>query len=203
MRIFPTFMLACLSLAPALAAHAETYDFQIICNGNPVGTHKVVVEEHDGLTDVAINIDLTVSLAGLELYRYHQLSHEKWDHGRLYSLESKTDDDGTDLHLSVHRREDGQLDVDGSDGVKIVPADIIPTSYWNPELITRHELLDSQSGKILKVTITPLFDGRYKMTGDLRLELDYPQGRWNGVHFSYIGADVDYVPRPPTKMAAP
>jgi hypothetical protein len=182
---------------------AETYDFQIICNGNPVGTHKVVVEEHDGFTDVSIAIDLSVSLAGLELYRYHHVSHEEWDHGRLFSLESKTNDDGTELHLSVRRREDGQLDVDGSDGVKIVSSDIIPTSYWNPEMIRRHEVLDSQSGKILKVTVTPLFEGRYKMTGDLRLQLDYPQGRWNGVHFSYIGADIDYVPRTPTKIASP
>lgn len=195
-------LLLSLLALPALAEQ-QVYDFQIICNGNPVGYHKVVVDEREGETEVSVDIALTVTLAGLTLYRYSHVSHEKWDHGRLAALESTTDDDGEPLHLVVTRQEDGQLLVDGKEGKKLVPADIIPTSYWNPELLSRHEILDSQSGRLLKVAITPLFEGRYKMAGDLQLQLDYHHGRWAGVHFSYIGADVDYQPRAPLSVAAP
>jgi hypothetical protein len=179
----------------AMPAHAELYDFQVRCNGNPVGHHTVVVTRHDDQTDVHVDIALAVHVAGLELYRYRHVSQELWRDGKLVSLESSTDDDGEPLTLSVHRDGDGHLVAQNAEGKHVLPDDVVPTSYWNPALLTRSEVLDSQSGKLMKVAITQQPDGSYKMSGDLRIQLNYQQGRWSGLHFSYIGADVDYEKR--------
>jgi hypothetical protein len=181
---------------------ARTYDFDILCNGTPVGRHTVVVEDANGETDVTVDIALDVTLAGLELYRYRHSSHEVWRRGRLTSLHSETNDDGDELQLSVQAAEDGSLRVVARDGSRLVPADIVPSSYWNPELVNRGEILDSESGRTLKIAVTPLLRGRYQLQGDLRLQIEYQQGLWTGLHFSYFGAEIEYQPRPVGQLSA-
>jgi hypothetical protein len=188
--------LACLSALLSGMAQAESYDFQVLCNGSPVGSHQVETTKIDGGTDVKVDIALDVTVAGILVYRYRHHSHEKWQGDQLLSLESETDDDGTPLHVTAKATGDGHIAVESSDGNKIVPATIVPTSYWNPLLVERSELLDSQSGKIMKVSTKKLPEDHYQMTGDLRLLLDYSGGKWSGLHFSYFGADFDYQPRP-------
>jgi hypothetical protein len=189
-------------IALPAAAATDSYDFTIVCNGMPVGRHSVqIVSDEDGGAEVTVDIALDVTLAGLTLYRYRHSSHETWQHGRLVALRSDTDDDGEALHVTVRSAADGQLLIEGQKGDRPLPPDVIPTSYWNPELVNRHTLLDSQSGRLLNVAVTPLLDGRYQVSGDLRLQIDYRQGRWSGLHFSYFGADIDYQPRPATQLS--
>jgi hypothetical protein len=185
-------ILGCLAARPS---RAEIFDFQIRCNGNPVGHHTVQVREHDGQMDVNTDVSLDVSLAGIDLYHYRYSDHEHWEDGKLVSLESTTNDDGDKMHVSVHRDIDGDLLIESGEGVKKVPGDTLPASYWNPAVLAKREVIDNQSGKLLKVSIKPLSEGRYDVTGDVNFEVDYRQGRWAGLRFKYIGADVDYQRR--------
>ena len=183
--------LVCLASVPA---RAEDYAFQVFCNGSPVGYHHVEVHRGADETTVDTEVAVDVTLAGIELYRYRHKSHEVWREGKLTNLRSVTDDDGDALSLSVHPAEDGMLLVESNEGSREVPADIMPTSYWNPEVLERNELLDTESGKTLKVTVTRQPDGRYDVSGDIDLQVDYRSGRWNGLKFRYIGADVEFRP---------
>ena len=185
--------LACLAVTPACA---EDYAFKVFCNGNPVGYQHVEVRYSDAATTVETEVAVDVHMAGFELYRYRYHSHETWHDGKLASLTSETDDDGEALSLSVHTAEDGMLLVEGKEGSREIPADTLPTSYWNPAVLERGEWLDSETGKILKVAVEPAGDGRYEVSGDLSFEVDYRDGRWNGAHFRYFGADVDFRPEP-------
>ena len=67
------------------------------------------------------------------------------------------------------------------------------------------QLLDTQKGRLLEVTIEPqgeeqiLADGerfsatRYRMSGDLRLDLWYgPDGQWSRIAFDAKGSEVVY-----------
>ena len=195
--------LALLGTLAALPAGADTYDFVVLCNGNPVGHHTVHVREHDGQTDVDTNIAVSVSLAGLQLYRYRHVGSEHWENGRLISLESITDDDGERMHLVVRRADDDRLVIEGSDGVKTVSGDFLPASYWNPAILTRREVIDNQSGKLLQVSVKPLGEGRFGVSGDVNFEVDYREGRWSGLRFSYDGAEVAYQKQQQVSVSAP
>ena len=182
-----------LSCAPG-PAHAEDYAFKVFCNGSPVGYHRVHIQRDDHETDVDIDADIDVTLAGLEVYRYRHRSHEVWHDGRLEALRSETDDDGDEKSVSVHPGSDGMLVVESNQGSREVPPDTLPTSLWNPDVLGRRELLDTESGKTLKVETARLADGRYRMSGDLSLLVDYRSGHWDGLHFRYFGSNVDFRP---------
>ena len=184
-------VLACLATAPV---RAEDYAFKVFCNGNPVGYQHVQVQHSDEETTVDTDVAVDVHMAGFEVYRYRYRARETWRDGKLAELTSETDDDGEAMSLSVHPAEDGMLLVEGKDGRREIPSDTMPTSYWNPAVLERGELLDTESGKILKVAVAPAGDGRYTVSGDLNIEVDYRYGRWNGAHFHYFGSDVDFRP---------
>lgn len=186
--------LACLA---ALPARAEDYMFKVLCNGNPVGYQHVQVRKDSDATVVDTDVAVDVHMAGFEIYRYRYRGHETWRDGKLAELTSDTDDDGEALSLSVHPAEDGMLLVESKDGRREVPADTLPTSYWNPAVLDRGELLDTESGKLLKVAVSQSSDGRYEVSGDLNAEVEYRFGRWSGAHFHYFGADIDFRPETP------
>ena len=184
--------LACMAAGPPV--RAEEYSFRVFCNGSPVGYQHVEVSRNDDQTVADTDVAVDVTMAGIELYRFRHRSHEIWREGKLVDLHSETDDDGDSYALSVHPDDDGALLVQSNDGSRKVPADILPTSYWNPAVLDRGELLDTESGKTLKVAVSRLSDGRYDVSGDLSVQLDYRDGRWSGVRFRYFGADVDFRP---------
>ena len=185
------------------AARAEDYAFKVFCNGSPVGYHRVHVQ-HDGQeTDVDIDADIDVTLAGLEVYRYRHRSHEVWRDGKLEALNSETDDDGDAKSVSVHPAGDGMLLVESKLGTREVPADTLPTSLWNRDVLGKRELLDTESGKTVRVEVAQLADGRYKMSGDLSLLVDYRSGHWDGLHFRYFGSTVDFKPDQQMVLGSP
>ena len=99
--------------------------------------------------------------------------------------------------------------VESQDDRIVVPADTLPTSYWRPETIERSELLDTQRGQIVKVSVEDLGEERlaqgdsgvparrYAVRGDLNLDIWYdPEGRWSGLLFDVRGSRIRYLPEP-------
>ena len=191
---------AALAAAPA---RAEDYAFKVFCNGSQVGYHEVHVRREDDETDVDIDAHIDVTMAGIEVYRYRHRSHEVWRDGKLEALNSETDDDGDAQSVTVHPGDNGMLVVENNQGTHEVPSDTLPTDLWNPEVLGKRELLDTESGRTLKVQVAQLADGHYKMSGDLSLLVDYRSGHWDGLHFRYFGSTVDFRPDPKTALETP
>ena len=171
-----------------------------------IGRHNVSFWRDGEDLHVDIDIDVEVRFAFLTLYHYRHQNREVWRRGRLVAMDSATDDNGEHFEVTARATDDG-LRVDSSDGTIVVPPDTLPTSYWNPATVRRDRLLDSQSGQLLDVRITPVgaesvaIDGvavparKYVMSGDLDLELWYTaQGRWAKIAFEAHGANIQYAP---------
>ncbi len=187
----------------AAPARAEDYAFKVFCNGNQVGYHEVHVRHEEDETDVDVDAHIDVTMAGIEVYRYRHRSHEVWRDGKLEALNSETDDDGEAKSVTVHPGDNGMLVVENNQGSHEVPSDLLTTDLWNPEVLGKRELLDTESGRTLKVQVAQLADGRYKMSGDLSLLVDYHSGHWDGLHFRYFGSTVDFRPDPKTALETP
>lgn len=195
MRLIAAFLFTALLIGPAWPAAGQSADFVVLREGTPIGTHRVEVDASGDDVKVHVIIALDVGFGPIPLYRYRHDSREIWREGRLIQLDSRTDDDGDMLTLSV-RSVPGGLLVDGSKGSFTAPADTVPTSYWNSVLAADRPLLDSQIGRLLDVVRVPLGPGRWRLEGELNLDIAYtPQGRWTGLSFRHKGADFVYVPR--------
>lgn len=194
----------------AAAPSAGDLSFDIRRDGTSIGGHRVAFRRAGGLLEVDIDIDIAVSLAFIPLYAYRHRNREVWRDGQLLALESETDDDG-ERHTVSARAEGGVLRVTGSGGDFQAPADILPTSYWNPRTVEQTRLLDSQHGRLLAAQSRLLgeerLDGgkpaqRYRLSGDLDLDLWYAAtGEWVNIAFMARGTPVSYVRRPATDAA--
>ncbi len=191
----------------AALPHARQIAFEVFRDGEPLGHHKVFFRDEGGDLHVEIDIRLEVKLAFFTLFRYRHTNREVWRDGRLLAIDTQTDDDGEGFWLRGRAAEAG-LQVEGSSGSFLAPADIMPTSYWNPLTVESTRMLDTQRGRLIDVDIEPagvetmtlagkpVRAERFKVTGDLVLDLWYTsQGEWAKTSFVARGAEVVYARR--------
>ena len=171
---------------PALANIPRTgrIAFKVSRKGDPMGTHNLSfsTEGQDLVVDVAI--DLKVTLVAIPVFRYTHRNRERWRDGKLMAIDSQTDEDGDKLFCRGKATAQG-FAVEGSAGNRVFPAEVMTTSWWNPEVTKRRELLNTQDGAALPVAVTPrgqervptaageIAAERFDIAGEVPLELWY------------------------------
>jgi hypothetical protein len=181
-----TLVLLCGGLAGAPAAHAatQTLSYQILMEGDPVGTASYQIDRRGARTEVEGTVDSKAKVVFLT-FHYHHHRHEIWTGDKLESLVADTDDNGTTHHIEAMADNDGlQLVVDG---VKShLGADTTALTYWNRAILGHDPLLSVDSadppykvavrdvGQEKVSTPKAVFDAdHYSMTGDVDRELWY------------------------------
>jgi hypothetical protein len=163
-----------------------------------IGGQSIAVRQDGDETVAESKIDIAVKFFGITAYRYTLESRERWRGGRLIALDSTCDDDGTsDFVRAV--AVDGGLKVDGSRHQGILPADIVPSSYWSSSFLTRPTWISIQSGAPMAVTCAkagettmqtaqgPRPVSRWNVSGELELTLFYSGDEWAGNAFDAKG----------------
>src|SRR3712207_3556652 len=91
------FLLCTVMLVSTAAAEPtqETLKYAVIRKGEQIGTHTVDIRRKEAETTVDIATQVTVKVAFITAYSFQQTNTEKWVKGRLVSLRSSTDDNGT------------------------------------------------------------------------------------------------------------
>lgn len=204
-----------LTLLPSFAAleprgvaglEQQTYEYEILRKGVPVGSHQVQLENRDDHTKVVSRSEIKIGLLGLTFYHFRYESQEEWDEQGLRRLLVKVDDDGEPLRIDGHRRGDWFVwtvnDVDS----KTHEMPVYPTNHWNSSVLSQSRVLNTLTGLINKVSIQPnqeetlKFNGAlgevkgYRYSGELRLESWYDSnGRWMGMRFKgQDGSTIEY-----------
>lgn len=198
------------------AAHAsppvERLDFDVFRGESQIGRHTLQFSEDGEAVEVRIDIDLEVKFAFLTLFDYDHANTEVWRDGRLYRIETQTNRNGDAEFLRMQAAGDG-LTVDGSRAeAPLLPASVVPTSYWNKQAtLSQSSLLDSQNGRLLDIEVSEVgveeimaWDrtieaSRYRIDGELQLDLWYDaNGVWVKLEFlDETGTPIEYVLRPP------
>lgn len=205
--------LGLMTVPRALAARPPVprLEFEVRREGSPIGHHRLRVHPvADGSTAVEIDIDLAVKFGFLTLYRYTHRNRELWDGHRLLRLDSRTDDNG-EQHAVTVRREGPTLWLDAGRGREAIPSDTQTTSYWDRRMVEAGEWLDTQSGRLVRSTVTAAGSDtvraggrlvradRYDLAGDLTLSIWYAGPVWVRLEFKAQadGSRIDYHLRTP------
>ncbi len=201
------------SLATATLTSAPGIGFEVLRNGSPIGEHTIRFQQEDNQLIVDIEIGLEVKLAFITLFDYEHRNREVWKDGRLVSIRTETNNNG-EKHVVRGRAIGGGFLVNGNEEQLMLPADVIPTSYWNPATRGADRLLNTQTGELIDVTVTPKEttpvampwgerQGQlHRISGDLEIDLWYdPNGCLLKLSFKAPGdgSTIDY--RPDTHMA--
>jgi hypothetical protein len=185
MRTVMSFALLLLLCGKAFAVAApEISKFNIMREGHQIGSSTTSIQSNGKETVVDTTINVDVKILGFTAYRYVQTSNEKWAGDHVVTITSETDDNGTKHNLSLALHDDKLIgEADGK--VLTLDAGMIPSSVWNPKLVTQTVVMDSVNGKLKHISVTDLgtenIDIRgqptkahhYSMRGQLEQDLWY------------------------------
>ena len=94
--------------------------FEILRNGEAIGTHTYRFDQSEERTEVRIKPDIDFRLLFIPIYKFEHASREVWQDGRLTSLESNTNENGTPVKLEVHRDENSLMVISEDGNLHVV-----------------------------------------------------------------------------------
>jgi len=193
--------------APVSAASKKTIKFDVYREGSLFGQHQLVITENGRETVIDVAIDFTVDVAFINFFEYKHRNREVWRDGRLYSMTSTTDDNGTPYEVRA-RRVGSRVKVEGSGGSYWADGGIVPTTYWNPLITRQSTVLDTQRGVLRPVEVVKLgrerieamgrriVATRYRIKGELQLDVWYDDaGEFVKMSFTARGSEIEYKRR--------
>ena len=197
--------IAALAVMPASAA-ADVLSFDVFRNGKPFGQHIVKRETQGETMVVSVDIDLEVRFGPFVPFRYRHDVREIWRDGALEALDSRTIRDGERLEVSARRSGERDLIVNGASVTEEAPGSIIPSTWWNREVLENSVILDSQTGELMPISVEFLgneevdaagarvMTERYRVQNTVPLDLWYDEeGRWVKCAFDVDGQSIEYV----------
>lgn len=199
--------------------------YAIYRGGQQIGQHTITFANKGSTKVVTVDCEAEVKALGVTAYRFSHHSREEWDGDQLQSLRAKTDDNGQLFTVAAERR-DGKLVVErtapaatptaalADQGYRrpdvsrqVVPGDLLTTNGWNFGQVKQTSLLNTQTGKVSQVQVTPagqetvqmpsgsVSTTRYRYTGDLKMDQWFDdKGRWiKGTFTAFDGSPIEYI----------
>lgn len=189
-----TLLLLGILLGAATQAEPERVDlaFDVLRKDKPMGSHTITLQR-DGADIIAeIAINLKIKFAFVTVFEYTHRNREVWRDNRLVSIDTTTNNDGELLRITGRADADGFRVTDGNGVERVFESGVLPTSYWHPRTPEATQLLNTQTGELANVTITPVplrsatvpdRARQYSVGGDLKLNLWYADGCLQKLNF--------------------
>ncbi|WP_152485860.1 DUF6134 family protein [Euryhalocaulis caribicus] len=190
--------------ADLFAPYGEVLDYTVLRKGKPFGHHTLTFSEEGGDKIVKVDAHLEVNVGPFTPFKYDHQVTERWRDGQLQSLESTTLKDGENLELSVTREGD-KLMIDGAAYQGEAPGDLIPSTYWNKALVEQDQMLNTETGEIMDITVTEEGAGsveaagasveaqEYLLSSELDLYMFYEGEKWVKLKFTARDQPIEYV----------
>jgi hypothetical protein len=131
---------------PAGAATFRDLRFRALLHGSQVGQHSVTFRADGDRVRVTTHIDITVKVLFFTAFTFRHDAEEVWQSGRLESVTSTTEDNGTPLKVSGYAAADG-FRIIGEDGPFLAAAKLLTSNtLWDSQLVRESRLIDVQHG---------------------------------------------------------
>lgn len=194
--------------AAPLALYGPEILFDVYRNGKKVGLHRVLFKEQGSELLVESRFEISIDVLFVTLYRYRYDSRALWSGDGLKSLRADIDDDGERFFVEA-LRDDGGISISTPKGREETVPPLFPTNHWNPAVLSQNRVLNTLTGRINQVVITPrgiepiitergiVSATRYAYEGDLQTEVWYDdRGRWVKMRFEGAdGSSIEYACR--------
>lgn len=150
--------------------------FDVFLDDDPIGIHRVSIQETRGERRVQSEADMKVDILGFTAFRYRHRADELWRGDCISELVTRTDDDGERLSVDAEPMG-GALKVVTPSERKRLDGCVRTFAYWKPELLASDYLLNTQNGayepvRLIEVEPEPLrFNGRQYGKKRYRLEV--------------------------------
>jgi hypothetical protein len=201
--------LAALAPAVAEAITPGRTSFQILMNGNPVGTHSVTVSGGGDTASVRVAIDMAGRIGPVR-FTYSHRCEETWRRGALQSLNCTDRENNRTSSVSV-ALEGSALAVNGTGFRGQAPVATLPSSWWNAGTVRQSgRVLDSRDGRLIRLAATRVGESQvagqrathWRLRGGVDKDIWYDEaGRWVKSSFRLAGQAFEYRLTTPVSAA--
>jgi Domain of unknown function (DUF6134) len=158
------------------AAPRRDLRFRALWRGSSIGEHRVAFRMDGDRLVVNTHIDIAVSFLFFTVFRLKHDAREIWQSGRLISVTSTTDRDGTHLQVSGNAVGDG-FRIVGENGPFLAAAHLLTSnSLWDSRIVHERRLIDVQYGGEVGLVA--------KLLGDEQVAT--PQGRVRASRYQIV-----------------
>lgn len=131
---------------PARAQASRDIHFRALHRGSPSGEHSIAFRLDGDRLVVTTHIEIAVKVLFFTAFRFRHDAEEVWQAGRLASVKSTTNDNGTLLQVSGSAAGDG-FRLLGEDGPFLASAQLLTSdTLWDYRLVRETRLIDVQHG---------------------------------------------------------
>ncbi len=179
-----------------LELYGDEILFDVERNGSIIGFHRTHFEWIDDGLHVSNQFQARIKILFINAYRFLYDSKAIWSKGLLQALTVTVDDDGEDFAMRATADKHGIQIEHGKASFRAVGT-LFPTNHWNSKVIYETRVLNTLTGRINQIRITPtgreevatevgpVMATRYRYTGDLETEVWYDDtGRWVKLRFN-------------------
>lgn len=188
-----------------LAIYGDEIRFDVMRNGQSVGWHRTTFFENGTELEVLSVLDLQIDFLFFTAFRFRYESEASWRNGALERLKARTDDDGARSSFEAVR-DGASYVIENERETYNTRSPVYPTDHWNSAVLQQQRVLNTLTGRINEVQITPVnretvetergpvMATRYSYTGDLETEVWYDDaGRWVKLRFAARdGSTIEY-----------
>jgi predicted 3-demethylubiquinone-9 3-methyltransferase (glyoxalase superfamily) len=169
------------------ATDKDSWQFDVFLDDSKIGYHHFSRETADGVEHIISEAEFNVRFMFFTVYHYRHSSHEKWRNGCLLKLESKTDDNGDEQFVKLNRNsKQSRIETERT---QLTSDECIRSfAYWDLSQLDTSILLNSQTGKLMNVSLrklgketlqqhqSPVEARHYQLVGeDIEIDLWYTQ----------------------------
>jgi hypothetical protein len=157
--------MSAMSAQASTEARVESLAFDVLLNDEPIGRHEFTIREHDGSRIVESRAEFDVRVLFVPVFSYRHRNTEQWADGCLRRIESVTDANGTTYRVNGEERGGG-FAVETMDAQRAYDGDCVMTfAYWDRRFLAQDKLLNSQTGELVDVDVSPLPQSRLELDG--------------------------------------
>lgn len=184
-----------LAWAAGASAAPAGITFKVLRAGSEVGTHSVRFRDEGAVLVAESAVRIQVRLAGFTVFRYTHDTTERWQDGRLLTLTSRLNRNGTEGFCEARATAAG-IALRGTNGETVVPAEAAPLTWWRQaSLRPGVPLFDPRRGEPVapRLELSRADGGtRVRLVGGEGAEILYDaSGQWVG--FASTGEDGSAV----------
>ena len=127
--------------------------YDILRKNKVIGTHEILFSKKNGSLSVETNINIEVKILFVTAYTFSHQSEEIWKDGNLIKIKGHSDFEDEREYFIEGEVKDGFLFASGMDGKLKLDKNLIPSNFWNIDVMYQDEIFDTQKGIVRKLDV--------------------------------------------------
>jgi hypothetical protein len=130
--------------------------FDVMRKNKVIGSHEITFAENNDVLLVETNIDIEVKVLFISAYTFSHQSTETWINGNFTKIVAHSDfEDEREYFIKGQDNNDSFL-ASGMDGKLELDKNILPSNFWNIDVLKQKEIFDTQKGVVRTIEVEDL-----------------------------------------------